>query len=107
MFTEKKFLPAKDVTPALITQWKQEHGKVFEYKSTDGKVGYFKMPDRQLMDASSAMANAHPVFSNEMLAKGCFLAGDEELISKNEYFFGLSQWLKKLLSIKEGELKEL
>lgn len=97
-----------EVTPEVIAAWKAKYGKVFQFKSEDGVcTGFFKSPDRTVMDAVSAIAKSNPVKSNEMLAKSCFLGGDETLITKDDYFFGLSQKLTTLLEIKQGELTEL
>lgn len=107
MADTKKKPTATEVTPQLIAEWKEKYGSVFQFTSEDGKVAYFKKPDRQLVDASSALAKDHPVKSNEVLAKGCYLGGDEEMISNDEYFFGLNPWLKGLIKTKMGELTEL
>ena len=107
MADTKKKPTAAEVTPPMIAEWKEKFGSVFLYKSEDGKVAYFKKPDRQIVDASSSLAKDHPVKSNELLAKSCFLGGDEEVISVDEYFFGLNSWLKDLIKTKLGELQEL
>lgn len=95
-----------EITPETIDGWKKQFGKVFKFSSEDGKAGFFKTPDRNTMDASSALAKNNPVKSNEVLAKACFLGGDEELLTSDAHFFGLSSQLSKLMEVKQGELAE-
>jgi hypothetical protein len=103
----KKIIAVADCTPAQIEAWKKEHGKVWAYTTEDGKTGYFKRPSRSTVDASSALAQQHPIQSNELLAKDCFLGGDAEIISEDKYFYGLGVWLSGLIEKVQGELTEL
>jgi len=107
MSNTKKPTPA-EVTETMIQEWKNRYGKLTCYKTNDGKIGYFMSPSRKEAEASSVLAqDKKPVQSNEMLAKVCFLGGDEELISEDRYFYGLSKHLQKLVETVEGELEEL
>jgi len=96
-----------NISQEQIDAWKKQYGSVYRFTSEDGKIGYFKKPDRKVMDAVAAKATSNPVLSNEILAKTCFIGGDEELITNDANFFGLSQKLKGLLQVIEGELQEL
>lgn len=97
-----------DINDEIIKQWKTAHKKVFVFKSDDGQAtGYFKSPDRRIMDAYSVKQRTNPVLCNELLVKDCFLGGDEKLITEDAYFYGLSQKLQALIDTKEGELTEL
>lgn len=98
---------ATEVTQAVIDGWKEKHGKVTRYKAHD-KVAYFRTPTRKEAEAASVLAqDKKPVQSNEMLAKACFLGGDEEIIKEDKYFFGLSTHLQNLIDTVAGELTEL
>lgn len=103
----KKVLELPDVTPEMIAKWKSEYDFVFKYESSDKKyVGFFRSPTRTEIEAAQAVAET-PLKSNEVLAKSCMLAGDQELITKNEYFYGLGRKLKDIVKTVEGELTEL
>lgn len=97
----------QSVNDQVIQDWKFKHGTIFRFESEDGKVGYFKKPDRKIMDVVSAIAKSNPVKSNELLATNCILGGDAELVEKDEYFYGLSAKLNALIKVKQGELTEL
>lgn len=94
-----------NVNQEQIDAWKKKHGSVFKYETEDGKVAYFRKPDRRIAGYAGTIAD--PVASNEALAKNCFLGGDAEIIDNDEYFFGLSRSLPGLMKVKLGELKEL
>lgn len=98
-------MESKKVTKENIEAWKKKHGAIFKYTTDDGKEAYFRKPDRKIAGYAGTISD--PVASNEALAKNCFLGGDHEVISDDEYFFGLSQHLKGLVKVKMGELKEL
>jgi hypothetical protein len=95
------------VSDQQIADWKKQYGTIYRFTADDGKVGYFKKPDRKVMDAVASKATTNPVLSNEILAKSSFIGGDNELITNDANFFGLSQQLKGLLKVVEGELVEL
>jgi hypothetical protein len=104
---EKKYSTAAEITDEIISKWKSEHAKVVRYKTEDGKTAYFKNPDLTTVDAASALANSNPMKSNLLLAKACFLGGDQEIITEDKYLFGLGNHLKALIVKVEGELSEL
>lgn len=95
-----------EVTPEVIKSWKSEYGKVMKYEA-EGKVAYFREPDIKTLDASAAMATTNPIRSNEIMAKACFLGGDEDIITEQKYFLGFMDHLKKLINKVEGEFSEL
>lgn len=95
-----------EVTESQIEKWKLKHGDVFVVKS-DGKKGYLRKPDRKTMAFAMSKAATNPMESNEIIINNCWLGGDDDLKDKNEYFFGLSAELEKLIEIKKVELKKL
>ena len=102
-----KKIALKEVTPEMIEAWKGTHGFVFKYETEDKKYGgIFRSPTREEMAAAQAIADK-PLKSNELLAKATLLAGDEELITRDEYFYGLGEKLKGIVKKVEGELTEL
>ncbi len=102
----KKVLPG-EVTPEVIAKWKEEFEAVFCYKTADGKVAYFRSPERKEIEAANSVGSSKPIESNAILAKAVFLGGDEEILTVNKYFFGFSEHLKTVIKKVEGELTEL
>ena len=98
---------AAEVTADIISSWKSQYGKVVRYKADDGKTAYFKSPDIATMDAAAALAKTNPVKSNVLVAKACFIGGDEEVVTEDKYIFGLGNHLQALIQRVEGELSEL
>lgn len=100
---------AAEVTQEIIDAWKAKHGDVFMFESNDKqKVGFFRRPTRTETSAfNSLLQKGKVIESNESMAKTTFLGGDEELITVDKYFYGLSNKLGKLLEIEEGELSPL
>lgn len=102
----KKTITKDEVNEAIIAKWKEQYSGVYLYASEDGKKAYFRTPSRQEIEAAGTVAN-RPMESNTILAKATFLAGDEEVITEDKYFFGLQKHLKDIIKKVEGELKEL
>lgn len=101
-----KAITAAEVNQKMIDGWKEKHSDVFCYKTPDGKVGYLRSPQRSEIEAAQSL-KAKPLQSNAVLAKACWLAGDEEILTVDKYFFGLSNTLEKIIKRVEGELTEL
>jgi len=101
-------LPASEVTPEIITKWKAQFEGVFAFTAKDdsGFKAYFRSPERKEIEAAQAVSNK-PLESNAVLAKACFLAGNEEVITVQKYFLGLSVVLSKIIVTVEGELEVL
>ncbi len=97
-----------EVTQAVIDEWKQKHEGVFSFTANDDSSfkAFFRSPTRKEIEAATAVKN-NPMESNLVLAKACFLAGDEEVLTINKYFLGLSEKLSVIIKKIEGELEEL
>jgi hypothetical protein len=103
----KNVLKKEDVKESHIADWKKQYTGVFVYNTKDGqKKAWFRNPTRAEMAASQAVVN-NGLDSNEVLAKACFLAGDEEVCTEDKYLIGLSKHLEKVIVKVEGELIEL
>lgn len=96
------------VTDEQIKAWKEKHKDVYAI-TVDDKTGYVRKPGRK--DLSFAMAASSggkdPVKMNEALLNSCWLGGDEEFKTQDDYFFAASQKLGDLMEMKEAELKKL
>lgn len=99
---------AADVTPELIQQWKDKYGKVTQYKTSDGKVVFFRSPSRaEIAATQAANTDSDGITSNEVLAKATALGGDVEILTQDKYLLGLGKHLKKIFETVEGESTEL
>jgi hypothetical protein len=100
-------LTKDEVTPEVIEGWKKQFTGVFAFTAKDdsGYKAFFRSPTRKEIEACSATKSG--VESNTVLAKACFLAGDEQILNEDKYFFGLSEQLKVIIKKVEGELEEL
>jgi hypothetical protein len=101
-------LKKEEVTKAIIDGWKEKYEGVFSFTAKDdsGFKAFFCSPDRKQIEAAQAVGNK-PLDSNLILAKACFLAGDEEVYKVQKYFIGLSEQLSKIIVKVEGELEVL
>lgn len=93
-------------TKEQIAIWKEKHGDVYQV-SVDGKVGYLKKPDRKTLSFATTVGASDPMKFNEILLKNCWIDGDEELKTKDEYFFAVIAKMEELIQVKEAELKKL
>ena len=101
--------PTNDqITPEVIAGWKNQFGKITKYKTADGKVAYFRSPERaEIAAAEAARQDSEGVTSNEVLCKAMVLGGDIEICSQNKYLLGLGKHIAKMLEKVEGETEEL
>jgi hypothetical protein len=99
---------AAQVTPEVIKEWKEKHGKVTKYATVDGKIVYFRSPSRAEVAATQAAnQDSDGITSNEVLAKATALGGDLEILTQDKYLMGLGKHLKKIFETVEGEATEL
>ena len=99
---------ASEVTQEIIESWKVKHGKISKYTATDGKVIYFRSPDRKdVAAAQAAQQEKEAITSNEVLCKATALGGDLEILSEDKYLYGLGKHLQKIVESVEGEIEEL
>ncbi|MGH2645630.1 MAG: hypothetical protein ACRDE2_16895, partial [Chitinophagaceae bacterium] len=86
-------------TNEQIEEWKRKYGKVFLLKVGD-KECHLRMPDRTILGYATkiSMDDKNPLKFNEILLENCWLAGDNEIKTNDQYFLGASAQLEKLLS---------
>lgn len=94
------------VTQEQIDAWKAKFENVFKI-TVDDKVCYLKSPDRKTLSYASAIGTKDPMKFNEILLKNCWLAGDEEIKTKDSYFMSVSAQLAEIIEIKEAKLEKL
>jgi hypothetical protein len=106
--TDGKKITATEVTAEVIASWKERHGKITKYTTTDGKVVYFRSPSRAEVAASSTVREEKDgISANEVLAKACALGGDVEILTQTKYLFGLGKHLSSIVEQVQGETEEL
>lgn len=95
-------------TEQQIQEWKNKHKDIFLLTSDD-KACYVRKPSRK--DVSYAMAASSGgkdlIKMQEVLLNNCWLGGDEEMRTDDDYFYGVSPQLTGLMEAKEVELKKL
>ncbi len=104
----KQKLTLAEVTDEVIKGWKEQYGKITKWKTADGKVVFFRSPDRSEIAAAQTVArDENGVASNQVLAKATALGGDVEILTQDKYLIGLGKHLQKIIETVEGELEEL
>lgn len=96
----------KEELKTLIKEWKDKHGDVYQI-DCDGRVGYVRKPDRKILGAAATVGSKDPMKYNEILLKNVWLGGDEELLTDDAMFLGVSAQLAELIEVKEATLKKL
>lgn len=94
------------VSQSQIDEWKRKFGKVFSYE-VDGKVVYFKQPNRHAVSMAGIEAKTNPLKYTEILLKNSILGGAVEMIDDDSVFYGIAAEVDKLIDVKVGELKNL
>ncbi len=90
-----------------IDAWKQEHGEIFKLEFEDGKEGFLKKPSRKILKAAMAKMQTDPLSFVERILTDCWLGGDEQVRTDDDYFFGAAEQLEGLMETKKAELKKL
>lgn len=96
-----------EFTKEQIKGYKTKHGKVFRYKSKDGKSCILKAPDLEVIDACRVIANGSSVKFDKAMVDNCWIDGDEDIRTVSKYQLGLFDWLGGIIEKVDGELEEL
>lgn len=96
----------KELSKEQITAFKKEYGSVFLIEVEDKKC-YLHQPSRVILDAASAASVKANSKFNEVIMRSCWLAGDKEILEKDEYFLAASTELSDIIEFKEATLKKL
>jgi hypothetical protein len=89
-----------------IAMYKQLHRDVFEVK-TGNKVCYLKRPDRKTLSAADAIGSTDPMRYNEVILENCWLSGDNEIKTNDNYFLEVVPVLAELVDFGRAEIKKL
>ena len=93
-------------TPEQIAQWKVENKNVFAI-TVDGHIAYLKSPDRKTLSYATVAGSKDAIKFNEVLLKGCWLGGSEEIKTDDDLFYAAGSQLAEIIQIKEAELEKL
>jgi hypothetical protein len=96
----------EQITPEQIAAWKKEHENVFKVQ-VEGKTAYLRSPDRKEMSYAAQVGKTDAMKFNEYLMKTCWLAGDEEIQTKDSLFMSVAGKLVAIIDIKESTLEKL
>lgn len=94
-------------TPEQIAEWKAKYGEIFEVIVGGDKVAYFKKADRATVRAALSFFSKDKIRYNEIFVENCWIGGDEAVKTDDDYFYGLTDLIDQLMTIKESEVKKL
>ena len=93
-----------EITEGQIDAWKAQYGDVFKI-IVDDKECYLHKPDRNTLAAVTSIKN--PIKVAEFILNNCWIDGDEDIKTKDDYFLGVSQQLTNLIQVKAAEIVKL
>jgi len=96
-----------DHKQTIIKEYKNKFGHVFKYTSKDGKSCLLRNPDLKIIDACRTVSGGSSVKFDKALVDNCWLEGDEELRTNDEYTMGLFDWMGGIIKKVDGQLEEL
>jgi hypothetical protein len=96
----------KRLTKEEIDLLKAQHGDVFEVTCED-KVCYLKKPDRSTLSYATTVGQSDPMKYNEVVLENCWITGDPEFKTNDEYFLAAIGVMEALVEYKTAEIKKL
>lgn len=96
-----------DFSKEQIEKLKKEHGQIFAFRSETGESCILRKPTRKELSYASMAGQNDPIKFSELILKGCWLAGDEQIKTDDELFMGVCQLLGEMIKIKSFELVNL
>jgi hypothetical protein len=94
------------VSDDQIAMWKKQYRDIFSVMA-GSKICYLKRPDRNTLKATNAIAEQDGMRGNEVLLEGCWLGGDLEMKTNDEYFLEVVPVLEDIADFGRAELKKL
>jgi len=93
-------------TEEQVKQWKSTYGDVFEVTVEDKRC-YLRKPDRKVLGLATSMGQRNPMKFNEVVLHNCWLGGDDDIKTNDDYFLAVSSRLESIIQIKDAEIKKL
>jgi hypothetical protein len=99
-------------TEEQIKTWKKQYDcKIFEFtakqEGEEDKHAYFRAITPEVLEAWNRIREKSEIQANEVWINSCWIAGDEEIKTRNEYRLALYEHLGVLLYKAEAEMVEL
>lgn len=94
------------ITVEQVEAWKKQYGKVYICTTKDGKICYFKRPNRKIIAAAAIDGGIDNVRQKEFVVRNCWLGGDMDIQTDDKYFFALLPLVDSMIEIVECTLKE-
>ena len=94
-------------TDKEIQDFKKQYGDIFMLTVEDEAACLLKKPDRKTLSMATSLTSKSPMKSNEVILRNCWLAGDDVIKTKDEYFLAACQQLEQLIEFKSAEIKKL
>ena len=91
-------------TKQQIEEWKAKHGDLFEI-TVEGKNCVLHRPTRR--DLSYVSVLTDPIKMTEVMLNQLWVAGDEEIKTRDDLFLAASQKMQEVLEVKAAEIKKL
>lgn len=88
-----------------IAQLKKQYGTVFHIIVED-KECFIKKPERSTLSMAMAEGKKSPIKFNEIILNKCWIEGDMEIQTDDEYFLGASSQLAEIVQAKSAEIKK-
>jgi len=93
-------------TAEQIAEWKKKHGEIYKLGTAD-KVCYLKKPGRNELSFASRTDGGDPYKWNEAIMSVCWLGGDEEIKTNDDYFLAVSRQLTEIVKVQDSYIKKL
>lgn len=107
MYDKSKNISSNSVTAEMKREWSKQYGEGrCAIVKADGKICYLRPPSRTDVGAYGVAYRTNPVRANEFLLKQCWLAGDEEFVEDDKFFFAAVEHLSGLIESTESELEK-
>jgi len=102
------FLSAISVAGDLFKTYDVKFDKVDNnYKFTiDGKECLLRKPKITELSSIFSRLEKDPLSANEYMLDQCWISGDEEIKTNDDYFLSLSPMLEKILNVRSATLKK-
>lgn len=93
-----------EYTEEQAREWKTKWGDLYEI-SVEGKSCILHKPTRR--DLSYASVVKDPIRMSEVMLKQLWVAGDEEMQTRDDLFMAVVNKMEAVLAVKEAEIKKL
>lgn len=91
-------------TDEQLKGWKEKHGELYQI-SVEGYSCILHKPTRK--DLSYISSVKDPIKMSELLLEQTWVAGDEEIKTKDELFMAVVSKMDEVIKVKEAEIKKL